>query len=464
MVSFLQTPRSWNLRRVLPVGATVAVALAGAVAPVASAATAHHTPKGHPTSAPVLRVSGTVLKWNRVNKIRRYELATIRHPATTRNTTYRIVTGTSFKVASTRGETVKYGLRADVRNARWSKKVSVTIAPAHSTTTRGNAASGKTTTPGAVSPVTTTTTTPVTVSPVSTPTPVSLPAPAQKLVVSVMNTTGWGVDSIFAKAGINATRLDIGQGTGIGLLKTAIADGMHPLPVYTQGSDGNLNGLSPAQCATDIAAIVPQLKALGVTTLEFGNESYLTESAATYGAQYNAAHVAAQGSGIKLLAAATSDYYEHARGGSGSWFSDLVKALPGGAGEIDALTLHPYGSMTSVGSDGYGWPMVPALHAEAVAAGISPTLPWYFTEAGQEVSGGGIEGQAPVSQSVQASDVTQYLNDIKTKYTWVVYLDFYTCRDDSSGGFGLLNSDNTPRPAFTAVQNWVAANSTTTNG
>jgi hypothetical protein len=282
--------------------------------------------------------------------------------------------------------------------------------------------------------------------------------------VSVMNTTGWGVDSIFAKAGINATRLDIGQGTGIGLLKTAIADGMHPLPVYTQGSDGNLNGLSPAQCATDIAAIVPQLKALGVTTLEFGNESYLTESAATYGAQYNAAHVAAQGSGIKLLAAATSDYYEHARGGSGSWFSDLVKALPGGAGEIDALTLHPYGSMTSVGSDGYGWPMVPALHAEAVAAGISPTLPWYFTEAGQEVSGGGIEGQAPVSQSVQASDVTQYLNDIKTKYTWVVYLDFYTCRDDSSGGFGLLNSDNTPRPAFTAVQNWVAANSTTTNG
>jgi hypothetical protein len=175
------------------------------------------------------------------------------------------------------------------------------------------------------------------------------------------------------------------------------------------------------------------------------------ESAATYGAQYNAAHVAAQGSGVQLLAAATTDYYEHARGGTGSWFSDLAKALPGGASEVDAFTLHPYGSMTSTASDGYGWPMVPTLHSEAVAAGFSATLPWYFTEVGQEISGGGIEGQDPVSQATQATDVTQYVNDIKTKYPWVVYVDFYTCRDDSSGGFGLLNSDNSARPAFTAV-------------
>ena len=402
----------------------------------------------HRTSAPVLRVSGTVLRWTRINKIRRYELATIRHPATTRDTTYRIVKGTRFKPASTSRQTIKYSVRADVRHAHWSREVSVPV-------------SGSTrTAPASVTPPT------GAAAPVTTPTPVvSAPAASQKLVVAVMNTTGWGLDSIFAKAGINATRLDIGEGSGIGLLKTAVAHGMHPLPLYSEGDDGNLTGLPPAQCGADIAALVPQLKALGITTLEFGNESYLSESAAAYGAQYNAAHVAAQGSGIKLLAVASTDDYDRARGGTGSWFTDLINALPGGAGEIDGLTLHPYGSMTSVDSAGYGWPMVATLHSEAVADGISPTLPWYLTEVGQEVSStGSSNGLTPVSQSTQASDLTQYLNDVKTEYPWVVYFDWYAARDDSSGGFGLLNSNDTPRPAFTAMQSWIAANPSVTNG
>jgi len=410
----------------------------------------HHHAAAHRTSAPVLHASGTVLRWTRIHKVRRYVLATIRHPATTRNTTYRIVKGTSFKLAHTGGKPVKYSVRADVRNAPWSKEVSVTAF-------RGKRTAPRHTNPaappsGTVAPVTT------------TPPVASSPVASQKLVVSVMNTTGWGVDSIFAKARINATRLDIGEGSGIGLLKSAISHGMHPLPLYAEGNDGNLTDLTPAQCGADIAALVPQLKALGITTLEFGNESYLTESAATYGAQYNAAHIAAQGSGVKLLAAATTDYEERARGGTGSWFGDLIKALPGGAGEIDALTLHPYGSMTSVDSYGYGWPMVATVHSEAVAAGISPTLPWYLTEVGQEVSGSGIAGQAPVSQSTQASDLTQYLNDIKAQYPWVVYFDWYSSLDDSTGGFGLLNSDYSRRPAFTAMQNWIAANPTITSG
>jgi hypothetical protein len=258
------------------------------------------------------------LKWNTIHKIRSYKLATIRNPATTRNTTYRVVKGTSFKPKSAGGQTIKYGLEANVANAPWSTEVTITTRKTKKSTRAAAAAA-----------------------PAPVAAPVTTSARTQPLTVAVMNTTGWGVDSIFANAGITATRLDIGQGTGIGILKTAIADGMHPLPVYTQGSDGNLNGLSPAQCAADIKTIAPQLQALGITTLEFGNESYLTESAATYGAQYNAAHIAAQGSGVKLLAAATTDNYEHDRGGRGSWFRDLIKALPGGAGEIDALTLHP---------------------------------------------------------------------------------------------------------------------------
>jgi hypothetical protein len=37
-------------------------------------------------------------------------------------------------------------------------------------------------------------------------------------------------------------------------------------------------------------------------------------------------------------------------------------------------------------------------------------------------------------------------------------------RDVSSGGFGLLNSDNTSRPAFTALQNWMTSNASSVNG
>lgn len=377
------------------------------------------------------------MKWTIIHRVRRYTLATIRNPTRMRNTTYRVVTGISFKPPAVAGQKVKYRLRADVRHAPWSRVVSIT---ARARLKRAGAP-------------------PATARPVTTSAPTT-----QKLTISVNNTTGWGVDAIYKAAGVTATRLDIGEGDGIGILKTAIVDGMHPLPVYTQGSDGNLNGLTPAQCATDMRTIAPQLQAMGITELEFGNESYLTESAATYAAQYNAAHIAVAGSGVKLLAAATTDQYEADRGGHGSWFQDLIQALPGGAGEIDALTLHPYGSMTSVGSDGFGWPMVATLHAEAVAAGISPTLPWYITEIGQEISGRGLEAQAPVGEGVQATDLTQYLNDIKTKFPWIVYLNWYAARDDSSGGFGLINSDDSPRPAFTALQTWISANSSSTNG
>ena len=151
-----------------------------------------HAPAAGPTPAPVLRVSGTKLKWNRINHIRRYVLATIRHPATTRNTTYRVVKGTSFRPKITAGHTLKYSVRADVRLAEWSKEVSVTGRKRKRPAPSGAAApiGPVVTNP----PATTPTTTPVAPSPVA----------SQKLVVAVNDTTGWYDDPIFAKAGINA--------------------------------------------------------------------------------------------------------------------------------------------------------------------------------------------------------------------------------------------------------------------
>lgn len=289
-----------------------------------------------------------------------------------------------------------------------------------------------------------------------------------KLKVGVNNVSGWGpaLNTLFLNAGIRYERLDIGRGGDLTLLDAAIARGMKDLPAYTSGNTGNLNGVTPSDVRADITALTPKLVSRGITTLEFGNEVYNSISVKQYAALYDAAHAAAAGR-IKLIAVATTDYYDQRSGGNGNWFVDMKNALPGGAGEVDGWTIHPYGSLTSVCGDGYGWPMLGSLHTESVNAGFSSTLPWYITEVGQEISGSGLECQAPVSEGGQATAVTHYLNDLKNQYPWVVWIDWYSSCDDGSGGFGLVNENSqgecgvtgtTVRPAFTAMQNWVAAN------
>jgi hypothetical protein len=284
------------------------------------------------------------------------------------------------------------------------------------------------------------------------------------LRVGVVNTTGWGVDRVFTAIGVHWTRLDVGRGRDLSLLVRALDHGMQPLPLYASGPDGNLTGLTPAQCADDVRSLAPRLRALGITELEFGNEVYQSESATQYAAQYDAAHAVAATYGLRLLATATTDFYDRKRGGTGNWFRDLAAALPGGPREVDAFTLHPYGPITRTCYDGYGWPMTSSLHAESIAAGFSPTLPWYITELGQELSGSGDSCQPPVRPSTQAADLVTYLNDVLNRYPWVTFVAFYAPRDDDSGGFGLLNDDNTPRPAFDALKRWLRANAASVQG
>jgi hypothetical protein len=278
-----------------------------------------------------------------------------------------------------------------------------------------------------------------------------------------MNTTGWGVDSIFHNIGVTWTRLDVGQGGDLSQVDQAIADGMHVLPILSEGPDSNCTDLSPAQVGSDVAALAPKLKSRGITTLEICNESYLSETDAAYAAQYNAAHVALAGTGIKALAVATALSTNCGAGPANpNWIPNVIKDLPGGASEVDAWTIHPYGPMSgaeacSANPNGYGWANVTDWHNIAVAAGS--TAPWYITEVGHCLSG----CSGAVSQAAQAADMTQYLNDAK-KMPWVAYIDFYTCRDDSSGQYGLLNNDNSPRPSFSALQSWMSINGSQVNG
>lgn len=376
--------------------------------------------------APALRVSGGTLKWNRIAGLGRYQVVAQRTRAKVAYyhlvTDVQLVTATRLKPRPVPGQTISYRVRADAPGASWSRKVTIAW-------------------------------------PASPP----VAARTEKLRVAVNNISGADADSRFKGIGVDWERLDIAPGDDLSYLRYVASDGMHVLPVFVVGPGGSLEGLTPGAVAADIAALTPRLRSLGITTLELGNESYRFLDARGYAALYDAAHHAAAGR-ITLLAPATTDYYEHARGGTSSWFRDLAAALPGGAAEVDGLTLHPYGSMTSTCGDGYGWPMLGGLHAESVAAGFSPSLPWYITEVGQQAWGSPLECQPPVSEATQAADVTQYLNDVATKYPWIAFLAFYTSRDESTDGFGLLRSDNSVRPAFQALKSWMAAHAAQVTG
>jgi len=75
--------------------------------------------------APTLTVSEQTINWNALPGITNYRLATT--VGTDRSkTTYSVVTGTSITPPSVPGQTVYYGLRADVSGAQWSQEVSIT--------------------------------------------------------------------------------------------------------------------------------------------------------------------------------------------------------------------------------------------------------------------------------------------------------------------------------------------------
>jgi hypothetical protein len=266
------------------------------------------------------------------------------------------------------------------------------------------------------------------------------------------------VDSIFTNIGVTWTRLDVGDGSDISSVTTALSHGMKPLVIYS-GDSQWLAGVSPATAASQVLALAQKILPLGLNEIEFGNEVYYGETAQTYAAQYDAAHAALAGTGVRLLAVATAVQSGAAGYGDPTWIPDFIHALPGGPGEVDAWTIHPYGPMTGLLNGSWGWKTVKDWHTIAVAAGSA--APWYVTEVGQCLGGSGCN--VPVSQQTQATDITQYLNEL-SQTPWVVFFDEYTCRDDSTGDWGLLNSDNSPRPAFNALQSWMSANASSVNG
>ena len=265
--------------------------------------------------------------------------------------------------------------------------------------------------------------------------------------------------------GVTWDRIDVGDGSNLTEVQYAASQGVKALVLYNPG----LGGRSPSQVASEVKSLAQRILPLGLSEIEFGNEVYYDghTTPQSYAAQYAAAHAAVAGMGVTLIANSYGDYQrsdgtwsQDSQGGG--WIHDFLGALPApGPSLVDAFSVHPYGPLTSLtNGENNGWLEVPRYHDLANQYGAN--VPWYVTEVGQCLGGAGCE--TPTDQAGQSAAVTQYLNDITTKYTWVKFLAYYEIRDDATGNWGLLNADNTARPSYTALGQWMGAHLAVTNG
>ncbi|MDE1861137.1 MAG: hypothetical protein KGH72_05490 [Candidatus Micrarchaeota archaeon] len=274
--------------------------------------------------------------------------------------------------------------------------------------------------------------------------------------------------------GVTWDRIDVGDGSNIGQIQTALSEGVRPLVLYAPGSNDGGCPSSPAVTASQVKALAQKILPLGLHEIELCNEPYWNgESPQAYADQYDATHKALQGMGITLIA-----YEQVPQWGGPNWmpnFLNEIAADNGGepvataAKEVDAWSVHAYGTMAQWAS------AMNFTHAQALSYGSD--VPWYVTEVGQCATTGSVCKSA-VGYSQQASDMTQYLNDLiektgdqGTPYSWVVYWDWYEATDDGTGGWGLFNQSGTncpcsiaERPVFFALKAWMQAHPGADNG
>ena len=224
--------------------------------------------------------------------------------------------------------------------------------------------------------------------PGTTAPPTTPPAPGSQLMRVGVNSLIEhdympNLTSLTEGAGVNSDRIDVGTGSSLSLVTSAISKGLKPLVMYNPSS-----GNAPATYAAQVLSLATGLKALGLTEIEFVNEPDINGwTPQTYAAAYAAAHTAIAGMGMTLIAYTIGDY-QRANGSwsqdaaGGGWMRDFVAALPApGASMVDAWAAHLYGnSITTVQAQDSGWAALPGWRATAVSLGSS--VPWYITEIG----------------------------------------------------------------------------------
>jgi hypothetical protein len=316
--------------------------------------------------------------------------------------------------------------------------------------------------------------------------------------VGVANLAGWGLESLAKSVGQVWDRSwtpDSGGDTAT--IQSWVNNGGKFMFLYGPSNNNGVQGVAPSTCASQIKTDAQYILGLtnettgvnaGMHEIEFGNEVYGNGSLPhEYVAQYVAAKSAIVGTGVKLGIPVTGAYAPGA--GTYPWvasdgWSDPTFSAPNQGGwnhdiiyelsllglpptYVDAWIVHAYGPMTSVVLPYYsGWPGVNKIYQWNVSLGS--TAPIWVTEVGQDLT--------DVTEAQQATDMTQYLTDLLfadsavagTPYgvgaggpvsIWLLYESHDDSEAQNSAGqnWGVLNSDNSPRPAWTAYANFRAA-------
>lgn len=141
----------------------------------------------------------------------------------------------------------------------------------------------------------------------------------------------------------------------------------------------------------------------------------------------------------------------------------LVDILARAQDSIDIITVHQYGDQPSDVTDyldGTHWPWEdPSIEAVLDDAGVLGAKPVWLTETGWPTPGPHECWFDPVSEPAQAQRLTALLDDLAER-TWIDKVFVYELADANLVGacqWGLLRNDLSPKPAFGALRDYIAA-------
>lgn len=140
-----------------------------------------------------------------------------------------------------------------------------------------------------------------------------------------------------------------------------------------------------------------------------------------------------------------------------SWLNQV--AMRGGLSLVDGFGVHPYSSVAP--DDPRSWMMqLEALHKRLGQLG-RPDLPLWVTEYGAP-STPVANGYGPAMTEQQQADRLRTVFALAAHFDWIENLTWYEYRDSDTGSrdpeanFGLVHSDLSPKPAYTAMREVVA--------